>query len=135
MPYFKDTTNNLYFLDSAEFINVLPNGCVEITDEEAQVLAATNKSQDLVQAYEIAVQSFMDSKAQSFGYDDIKSAVTYAEEPAVLKFQTEGKAFRAWRSLCWAYCYEQLDKVQSNQRTVPTVEELVVELPTFNLEV
>lgn len=134
MPYFKDTTNNLYFLDSAEFISVLPADCTEVADEEARTLAA-NKAQDMLQVYEVAVQSFMDSKAQSFGYDDIKSAVTYAEEPAVLKFQTEGKAFRAWRSLCWAYCYEQLDKVQKNQREVPTVEELVAELPAFNLEV
>lgn len=83
--------------------------------------------------YERSVQQHMDAEAQVLGYDDIKSAVTYADEPSVPKFQIEGKSFRAWRSLCWGYCYEQLDKVQNNERTVPTVEELVAELPDFVL--
>ena len=83
--------------------------------------------------YERSVQQHMDAKAQVLGYDDIKSAVTYADEPSVPKFQNEGKSFRAWRSICWKYCYEQLDKVQNNERAVPTVEELVAELPEFVL--
>lgn len=32
---YKDTQNNLHFLDSAEFEHLLPVGCVQITDEEA----------------------------------------------------------------------------------------------------
>ncbi len=83
--------------------------------------------------YEHAVQKHMDALAVAAGYDDIKTAVTYAEEPAVTKFQQEGQAFRAWRSLCWAYCYEQLAAVQANQRPQPTVEELLGELPTLLL--
>ena len=38
--YFKDTNNNLHFLDSAEFEYLLPADCVAITDEEAQVIQA-----------------------------------------------------------------------------------------------
>jgi hypothetical protein len=36
--YFKDTNNNLHFLDSDEFINLLPSDCVKITDEEAEAI-------------------------------------------------------------------------------------------------
>ena len=32
---YKDKNNNLHFLDSAEFEHLLPVGCVQITDEEA----------------------------------------------------------------------------------------------------
>lgn len=53
-----------------------------------------------------SVQGMLDSTAQSKGYDNINSAIGYAEEPSVEKFQLEGKAFRQWRSLCWAKCYE-----------------------------
>lgn len=35
MPYFKDTENKLHFLDDAAFVNLLPTGSVQITDEEA----------------------------------------------------------------------------------------------------
>ena len=38
--YYKDTNNNLHFLDSAEFEYLLPADCVQITDEEAQVIQA-----------------------------------------------------------------------------------------------
>lgn len=89
--------------------------------------------EQILKPYETAVQAHMDASARAAGYDDIKTAVTYADEPAVEKFQQEGQAFRAWRSLCWAYCYEQLAAVQADQRPQPTVEELIGELPALVL--
>ena len=79
------------------------------------------------------VQAHMDAAAQALGYDDIKSAVTYADEPAVRKFQEEGIAFRAWRSLCWEHCYAVLNAVQSGEREQPLLEELIAELPSLAL--
>lgn len=76
-----------------------------------------------------AVQRFLDATARAQGYDDIRSAVTYADEPAVPKFHAEGQAFRAWRSLVWARCYEVLDEVKSGARPVPTESELISLLP------
>ena len=38
--YYKDTNNELHFLDSAEFAYLLPADCVAITDEEAQAIQA-----------------------------------------------------------------------------------------------
>lgn len=34
--YYKDTNNQLHFLDSAEFEYLLPADCIAITDKEAQ---------------------------------------------------------------------------------------------------
>lgn len=80
-----------------------------------------------------AVQSHLDATAQSLGYDDIKTAVTYADEPAVPKFQTEGQALRAWRSMVWAKCYEVLEEVKSGNREVMDAEVVIAELPTLTL--
>ena len=44
MPHYKDTNNNLHFLDSAEFEYLLPADCVAITDEEAQAIQAENEA-------------------------------------------------------------------------------------------
>jgi antitoxin component HigA of HigAB toxin-antitoxin module len=41
---YKDTNNNLHFLDSAEFEYLLPADCVAITDEEAQAIQAENEA-------------------------------------------------------------------------------------------
>lgn len=79
------------------------------------------------------IQLVLDDEARKYGYDDIKAAVTYADEPSVAKFQAEGRAFRAWRSLVWAYAYEVLADVQSGAREQPTADELIAELPALVL--
>jgi hypothetical protein len=38
MPHYKDTENNLHWLESTEYESYLPTGCVQITDEEADAL-------------------------------------------------------------------------------------------------
>ncbi|MGB6103631.1 MAG: hypothetical protein WBF88_07250 [Pusillimonas sp.] len=80
------------------------------------------------------VQRYMDSAAQKLNYDSIANAITYAEEPAVPKFQAEGRGFRAWRSLVWAKCYEILDGVQTGMISIPTDEELIAALPSLTIE-
>lgn len=75
------------------------------------------------------VQKHLDSTAAAHGFDDIKTAVTYADEPAVPRFQAQGRAFRAWRSLVWDFCYSLQDKVAAGQADEPTLEQLLPMLP------
>ena len=42
MPHYKDYNNQVHFIESGEFINLLPAGCVEITDEEADAIRVAN---------------------------------------------------------------------------------------------
>lgn len=35
MPYYKDLNDKLHFLDSIEHSYLLPEGCIQLTDEEA----------------------------------------------------------------------------------------------------
>jgi hypothetical protein len=83
--------------------------------------------------YERAVQATLDAAAVAARYDSIATAVSYAEEPAVPKFQNDGKAFRAWRSKVWAYAYQQLALVLAGEREQPTVEAFLLELPVLEL--
>ena len=79
------------------------------------------------------VQAKMDAQAQTLGYDDIATAVTYADEPAVPKFQIEGQALRAWRSQVWATCYTILAAVSAGEREIPSDDELIAALPAFEM--
>lgn len=90
--------------------------------------------EQIIETMRAAIQAHMDAAAQGYGYDDIKAAVTYADEPAVPKFQSEGRAFRAWRSLVWAHAYGVLDAVQAGDREQPTADELLAELPELVIE-
>jgi hypothetical protein len=111
----------------------IPEGAVALTDAEAAAyrnppaIALTPEQQ--AAQYVQATQNMLDALARSWGYDDAKSAVTYADEPAVPKFQHEGQAIRAWRSLVWAELYTLQAQVQAGTRPVPTSVELIALLP------
>lgn len=145
------TTNGFYSRELHG--NNIPKDAVEITAEKhAELLqgqaegkkivpsplnipSLQNTPQPTVEQIEKAkialVQKHLDDTAREYRYDDIKTACTYAEEPAVEKFQEEGKAFRRWRSLVWAECYDILEDVQNGEREIPTDGELLLELPPF----
>jgi hypothetical protein len=88
----------------------------------------------IVAAYEKALDDHIDATARAYGYISIITAISYAEEPAVPKFQAEGQALRAWRSLCYAYGHEVMAAVKAGERTMPTVEGLIEELPPLALD-
>lgn len=85
-------------------------------------------AEQIMQRLAARVQQWLDEQARALGYDDIKTAITYADEPAVPKFQQEGQAMRRLRSLAWARYYEILNEVKAGQRSIPTEEELIVEM-------
>lgn len=78
---------------------------------------------------ERAVQRHLDTVAQSWSYDDMRAACTYADEPAVSQFQAEGSALRAWRSLCWAACYALLNETIISGTQRPSVAQVIAALP------
>jgi hypothetical protein len=80
-------------------------------------------------AFTAAIQNHVDAVAQAWGYDNIYTAATYAEEPAVAEFQHEGKSLRAWRSRVWAAARQALADVQSGKQPAPTINELIASLP------
>lgn len=153
--YYSTTTGGFY--DKAIHAD-LPHDAVEITPaQHAALLAAQSAGKRIVpdaNGYPVAqdppappaptaeqiraarvaaVQAHLDATAQSAGYDNIYTACTYADEPAVAKFQAEGQAFRAWRSLVWAHCHQVLADVQAGVRGIPSAAELIAELPALNL--
>ena len=79
-----------------------------------------------------AVQRHLDAKAQELGYDSCLSVCSYVDT-GVVKFDTEGTAFRSWRSAVWAKCYEILDAVKAGDRQIPSEDELIAELPALEI--
>lgn len=151
MFYAKSTHS---FYDAVIHGDNIPADAVEITAEvHAELLAAQSRGRIIVSdeygypeaidppgpTYEqivvgltAAIQAHLDATARQFGYDDIKSAVTYADEPAVPKFQQEGQALRAWRSLVWEVAFAELALYQEGA-PIPTGEQLIEKLPAFIL--
>lgn len=76
------------------------------------------------------IQQHLDNKAKEFGYDSIFTATTYATSLNP-RFGPEGIVFRDWRDSTWAAGYTILYDVETGTRTMPTDEELLLELPAF----
>lgn len=126
--YFRAPNNSIHYLDDPAFLSLLPIGSVAITDAEAAEARRPDPA-ETVNAYTAAIQTHLDSVAQAWGYDNIYTAVTYADEPTVPEFSREGKAIRAWRSRVWAAARQTLADVQAGKLPLPSIEEMIASLP------
>ncbi|WP_143277226.1 hypothetical protein [Bordetella genomosp. 1] len=114
---------------AGKIIKADPHGYPALAESESP-------SADQIETARItAVQRMMDEVARSHKYASLADAISYAEEPAVPRFQVEGRAFRAWRSLVWAYCHPLFARVRSGVEDMPTEESLLASLPMMNLSV
>lgn len=86
--------------------------------------------EEIVETMRQAVQAHLDAKPQERLYDGILSLCTYATSTNP-KFAAEGQAGVEWRDACWAKGYEIMNAVLAGNREIPTVEELLAELPVF----
>ena len=77
-----------------------------------------------------AVQQRLDDFARARNYDGILSACTYATS-TVPKFAAEGQYAVQARDASWAACYQTMADVQSGRRAMPSVEQVLSELPTL----
>ena len=76
------------------------------------------------------VQAYMDKKAQERRYDDIFTAISYVNSSDPV-FAAEASALLLWRDQVWRLCYTMLDEVKAGVRPIPSVTELLAELPKF----
>ena len=99
---------------------------VPLTQQEIDALTPT--LDQLIKQFTDAVQAHLDTGAKTLGYDGILSACSYATSTH-LPFSSEGKSCVDWRDAVWLYCYSELDKVKNGTRALPTVEQIISELP------
>lgn len=130
----------------------IPSDAVEITDAEhaaliegqsmGKIIVADESgrpvlqdpppptAEQIVAQYTAAVQKHLDDFARTRGYDDIMSAATYATSTNP-KFAAEGQYCVEARDATWAKCYEVLAAVEAGSRPVPTLDELLADLPVL----
>lgn len=147
--FYSQLTNGFY--DPDIHGDGIPADAVKITDgEHAALLAGQSSGKriapdsngfpilvdpppptlgQVASALTASVQEHLDDVASSYGYDNVFTACTYADEPSVPRFQREGAAIRAWRSAVWAACHAVMDDVQAGHRQIPTASELIAILP------
>ena len=90
--------------------------------------------------YTRLIQSILDNEAYKLGYTGANESVegacnsvcTYIET-GNQKFDSEGRAFRSWRSAVWQKGYEILALVKAGEMEIPSQEELLEMLPKLEI--
>ncbi len=85
----------------------------------------------LVAALTTAVKAFIDAAAQALGYDNILSAISYADDATVPAYQSQGQSLRAWRANVWKDATATLNAVSAGTTPAPTAAALILTLPVF----
>ena len=118
-------------------IAALPEGTdyTLVEEEGAAAWVAANTPPEVQQAamlaaFTDAIQRLLDSFAQTRNYDGILSAATYATS-TVPKFAAEGQYAVEARDSTWAGAYAILDAVLVGVRPMPSIEEVIAELPVL----
>ena len=116
-------------------LNIPPNAAnMDYQNYLAWVAAGNTASTPTITEGELiaALQLQMDSVAQSYKYDNLLSACSYAAQAAGQPFQAEGAAFLAWRSAVWTAAYALLAEIEAGTATMPaTTADAIAMMPAY----
>lgn len=79
MAYYKDTNNNLHFLDSTEFEYLLSADCVKITDKEAKKVQAEQEANQPLFVPNISMRQARLALLSDNLLDDVEAALSTPE--------------------------------------------------------
>lgn len=146
--YLFDNTNGRYEIVNAK----LPygklihwryiNGTLELTEVGATYTQEIEvaKTIELQNELSNSIQDHLDRKAQEYRYDNIKSARAMAGVPLdgtesvyEVSISNQAISLAKWDRAVWAKATEIEEAVLSGTRAMPTIEELILELPILVL--
>lgn len=81
--------------------------------------------------YENAVQAHLDAIAQTRGYDNTYTCLSYLNSTDET-WKRESNAFNAWRDSVWRKAHEILNAFMAGEIKQPTVEEVISQLPPID---
>lgn len=99
------------------------------TPQPAPTLSVQQQMQFSIQAAAVQLQQILDSAAQSWGYDNVVSAVSYLSS-ASPKFRAEAQAMLEWRDQIWSWAETLEVDVQNGIKTLPaTMADFLAQMP------
>lgn len=141
--YYNSQTKGFY---PSEVFDVIPEGSVEITEEEwlfllneqskgKQITSDENgypiivdvpgpTKEQTIEMISFAIQNELDIFAQSWGYDNILSGVSYASSTNP-QFSADANSLSTWRDQVWSWAIPKFDTVYAGQ----TPESFMVDMP------
>ena len=90
MPYYKDTDNNIHFIDSEEFESYLPFGLIRISDQEADYILAQKTQMQL------DARTYAEKRASAYpSFTDYLDGIVKGDRAQVDKYIADCLAVKA----------------------------------------
>lgn len=103
---------------------------VRVNGRLTQTWDATPASADrAIASYTAKLEQFYDDKAKERRYANRYTCALRAGYAG--PFHAEGVAFASWMDTCNAHAYQIMAEVLAGQRQMPSIEELIADLPTL----
>lgn len=83
----------------------------------------------LIKELEVKIQLHIDDTARIYGFDNINSIGKYLGY--VNDYQAVSESLGSWTASVWKYIENQLVLVNDGTRTLPTIEEALLEIPVY----
>ena len=130
MKTYKAPDQSLHCVEE-QFAHLLPQGCVAISDEEAEALRAPPPMSpaETIKAYETALDMHLDSVAQEQRFKDRHSLSLRAGYPN--DWQSLGASFGSWMDGCNVQAYALMEDVLAGTQELPSIEVFLSALPKF----
>lgn len=134
MKYFKDINNQVFAYEDNVKDEQIKNGLTVISELEAMTITNPPLTEVEILANQAlltnnAIQSYLDTKAKSFRYDNINAIGKYVGYEN--DFRTEAEKLGAWASSCWKVAGVIEAAVKAGDRDMPTIDEVIAELPVY----
>ena len=119
---------------AAEWCNA-NNATIEDKGEYYEVVASPEPStpsmEEQKKVYENEVQAYLDATAQTRGYDNTYTCLSYINSTDEV-WRRESNAFNVWRDSVWRKAHEILNAFMAGEIEQPTIEEVLAQLPPID---
>ena len=114
-------SNELYELDKIKLVNgvIVAIEPSPPTEEEIQA------------QLEQGIEAWMNTVVAERHYDSIDTCIARYTDSPNPKYAQEAKAVKDWNTLVWDKCWAILAEVKAGTRPIPTLEEVIAELPVL----
>lgn len=111
---------NLTIEDKGEYFEVV----------EIPVHVPTEK--EIQEQLERGIEAWMNTVVAERDYDSIDTCIARYTDSPNPKYAAEAKAVKNWNTAVWDKCWDILKEVKEGKRAIPTLEEVIAELPKLD---
>lgn len=103
------------------------NAAKELIDNKTNVEPTQDEK---IKSIKRSIQDHLDSTALDLGFDNINSISKFLSLHDSI-FYSDAMKLNEWQDSVWTYAEPELDKAIRGERTIPTIDEALDEIPKF----